>query len=179
MEQSSLIKIFDGVTLVGLEDGYTNATQTPLTIYEKECLRVFAENEKLKKKIKELEKELEVSNEYDKAVRGRSLRACVNAKCLDCTNWQMNKTVEQLRGAFGSPNGPFYGSDIVPLIADLCEGYEQLQAENERLQINLSKWQELSKWQDNLLGCYRIGTRPSDKCLDRIHYLKQALKGGE
>ncbi len=47
----------------------------------------------------------------------------------------------------------------------------------DKLKAKNKKWKELSSWQDKLLVAYRMGTSPSEKCLNRIYELKKALKG--
>jgi len=53
-------------------------------------------------------------------------------------------------------------SEVDPVIA-------KLEAEKERLR-------ELVKSKDELLVCYRIGKKPSEKLLDKLYRLEQALK---
>lgn len=47
MEESSLLKVFDGNRLVGLIDGADSAAKKPLDLFEKEILRIFDEFQQL------------------------------------------------------------------------------------------------------------------------------------
>lgn len=110
----------------------------------------------------------------------------------------MNETIQQLRTIFGEPNGPFYGSDVVPIVADLCEQAEQLQAENEKLQkrlaispqgAELAQSQAKSKYLQCPCGGWLEGVGVDinnqqyvyqcDKCGSQMNVDIQALKGGE
>ena len=62
---------------------------------------------------------------------------------------------------------------------DLNEAIELFNREhvkNTQLRAENKNWKELSGWQEKLLASYRMGTNPSEKCLNRIYELKKALK---
>jgi len=56
-EESSLIKVFDGDKLIGLENGCNLASQQPLTLFEAEVLRIFGEYTQLQTRIELLDAE--------------------------------------------------------------------------------------------------------------------------
>ncbi len=53
MKESSLLKVFDGDRLVHLVDGCDNADKRPLSLFEKEVLRIFGEHKRLQQRIAE------------------------------------------------------------------------------------------------------------------------------
>ncbi len=56
---------------------------------------------------------------------------------------KMDAIIQKLREIFGDSDGPFYGSDIVPLVADITEGHEKLEAKNKKLNEALEMlWME-------------------------------------
>ena len=42
--------------------------------------------------------------------------------------------------ALGDPDSPWYGSDLVPLVADLLVEYDELESDNERLRKALDQF---------------------------------------
>ena len=68
MEDSSLMKVFNGEVLVDLIDGADNADKNPLTIFEKEVLRIFNEHTKLQAQLSDLRGENEKLKEVGQQV---------------------------------------------------------------------------------------------------------------
>jgi hypothetical protein len=77
----------------------------------------------------------------------------------------MIKTPEErlsaLRNALADPDSPWYGSDLVPLVADLLDGYSDMR--------------ELALAYQSLCTAYRIQKQPASKTLDTIQRLNKIL----
>jgi phage pi2 protein 07 len=57
--------------------------------------------------------------------------------------------------------------------------YEHLQSENQKLWEQLKVKDERIEAIEQLLVCYRLGKRPTEKLFSKLEKTKQALKGGD
>ena len=62
-------------------------------------------------------------------------------------------------------------------IVSVCEAHKELiNTKIAKLKAEKERLRELVKSKDELLVCYRIGKKPSEKLLDKLYRLEQALK---
>lgn len=73
---------------------------------------------------------------------------------------ETDEILKRVRDIFSEPNGPFYGSDITPMVGDLCDEVERLRRESR------SRWARSENWR-----------RHADERLQLCMRFVDALKG--